>query len=53
MEESIWVVGKEIQTVDGAKKMCWRRDTIKGEGTQLEKIHNTRSKKQQETKKKE
>ena len=34
------VVGKEIWTSYGAEEMCWRRDTIKGEGKQLEKTHN-------------
>ena len=35
------VVGKEIWTSYGAEEMCWRRDTIKGEGTQLEKKKTT------------
>ena len=46
MEKSIWVVGKEIWTVYGAEKLCWRRDTIKREGTQLEnttrKVRNSK-----------
>ena len=49
------VVGKEIWTSYGAEEMCWRRDTIKGEGTQLEKKNNKKeaiSKKQRKTHKK-
>ena len=52
MEESIWVVGKEIWTSYGAEEMCWRRDTIKEEGTQLKRKTQQISKKQRETQKK-
>ena len=45
------VVGKEIWTSYGAEEMCWRRDTIKGEGTQLEK-HTTTSKRREQHRKK-
>ena len=47
--ESVWEVGKEIWTVDGAEKLCWRRDTIKREGTQLENTTRKARSNRQET----